>query len=48
MRGGDRNSGLCFSYVNCEARVAEDHPLRAIPESVNAALFAMSPEFEAL
>ena len=48
MRGGDRNTAALFSYVSCEARVAKDHPLRAIREIVNAALAALSPEFEKL
>ena len=48
MRGGDRNTGALFSYVSCEARVAKDHPLRAIREIVDAALAALSPEFEKL
>ena len=48
MRGGDRNTGALFSYVSCEARVAKAHPLRAIREIVNAALAALSPEFEKL
>jgi transposase len=34
--------------VSCEARVAKDHPLRAIREIVNAALALLSPEFEKL
>ena len=48
MRGGDRNTGALFSYVSCEERVANDHPLRAIREIVNAALAALAPEFEKL
>jgi transposase len=48
MRGGDLNTGALFSYVSCEARVEKDHPLRAIREIVNAALAALSPEFEKL
>jgi hypothetical protein len=48
MRGGDRNTGALFSYVSCDARVAKDHPLRAIREMVNAALAALSSEFEKL
>ena len=32
MRGGDLNTGALFSYVSGEARVAKDHPLRAIGE----------------
>jgi hypothetical protein len=30
MRGDDRQSGSLFSYVDLEARVAADHPLRTI------------------
>ena len=48
MRGGDVNTGALFSYVSCEARVAPEHPLRAIREMVNAALLELSPDFEAL
>src|SRR6201998_3867746 len=48
MRGGDRDTGALFSYVSCEERVAKDHPLRAIREITNAALAALSPEFEKL
>jgi hypothetical protein len=44
MRGRDVNTGTRFSYVRWEARVARDHRLRAIPEMVNAAVFALSPE----
>ena len=48
MRGGDLNTGALFSYVSCEARVAANHPLRAIREIVNLALSALSADFEAL
>ncbi len=48
MRGGDLSTGALFSYVGCEARVAWDHPLRAIREIVSAALSALSPDFGAL
>jgi transposase len=48
MRGGDVNTGALFSYLSCEARVAADHPLRAICEIVNRALSALSADFEAL
>jgi hypothetical protein len=48
MRGGDLNTGALFSYVSCEERVAKDHLLRTIREIVNAALAALSPEFEKL
>src|SRR5882724_4871470 len=37
-----------FSYVSRERRVLMDHPLRAIRKIVNAALTALSPEFEKL
>jgi hypothetical protein len=30
MRGGDERSGSLFSYVDLEARVGKDHPLRTI------------------
>ena len=39
---------MLFSYVNCEARVPKDHPLRAIRRIVDEALAALSPEFEGL
>ena len=38
MRGGDDRSGELFSYVDLEARVRRDHPLRAIRAIVNEAL----------
>jgi hypothetical protein len=31
MRGRDERTGELFSYVDLEARVRADHPLRAIP-----------------
>jgi hypothetical protein len=33
MRGEDRQSGGLFSYVDLEARVPADHPLRPIGRS---------------
>ena len=48
MRGGDERSGLLFSYVDLEARVGKEHPLRAIRGVVNDALAALSGEFSAL
>jgi transposase len=48
MRGGDvRTEGL-FSYLSCEARVPQDHPLRPIRAIVNEALQTLSPEFNRL
>src|ERR1700722_555836 len=48
MRGSDQRSGWLFSYVDLEARVRADHPLRPIREMVNAALERLSGEFDAL
>ena len=42
MRGGDERSGSLFSWVDLEARVGEDHPLRIIRGVVNEALAALS------
>jgi transposase len=48
MRGEDRRSGSLFSYVDLEARVAADHPLRPIRTIVDDALSGLSGELEAL
>jgi len=48
MRESDEQSGSLFSYVDLEARVRRDHPLRTIREIANAALAALSGEFAAL
>jgi transposase len=48
IRGRDARGEGLFSYVSCEARVPADHPLRAILPIVDAALAALSGEFEAL
>ena len=48
MRGTDGRSGELFSYVDLEAGVPADHPLRAIREMVNAALAALSADFARL
>ncbi len=48
MRGEDRRTGSLFSYVDLEARVGKDHPLRAIRLLVNEALAALAGEFSAL
>ena len=45
MRGSDDRSGSLFSYVDLEARVRPDHPLRTIREIANAALADLSKEF---
>ena len=48
MRGSDPQSGSLFSYVDLEARVRPDHPLRPIRMIVNAALERLSAELAAL
>ena len=48
MRGGDDRTGSLFSYVDLEARVRADHPLRAIRTIVNEALLALEREFARL
>ena len=48
MRGGDERSGELFSYVDLEARVRAEHPLRAIRSIVNEALAALERDFAAL
>src|ERR1700746_1126094 len=48
VRGGDNRSGELFSYVDLEARVRRDHPLRLIRIIVNEALSVLEREFAAL
>jgi transposase len=48
MRGGDERSGAPFSYVDLEAPVGKDHPLRTIRAVVNETLALLSSEFSAL
>lgn len=48
MRGSDERTGSLFSYVDLEARVRGDHPLRTIRAIVNAALSDLSGNFTAL
>ena len=48
MRGSDDRSGELFSYVDLEARVRADHPLRVIRMIVNEALSTMEREFAPL
>ena len=47
MRGEDRTSGGLFSYVDVEARIGANHPLRAM-RLTNAALAELDPRFSAL
>jgi transposase len=48
MRGPDRRTEGLFSYVSCESRVPAEHPLRSILPIADAALAALSGEFEQL
>jgi transposase len=48
MRGSDERSGSLFSYVDLEARVRPDHPLRTIREIANGALADLTGEFAVL
>lgn len=48
MRGPDRRTEGLFSYVSCESRVPESHPLRAILAVADTALAALSGEFQQL
>jgi transposase len=48
MRGADERTAALFSYVNCEARVPADHPLRPIRIVVDEALEVLSAEFDKL
>ena len=48
MRGPDRRTEGLFSYVSCESRVPVGHPLRLILPIADAALAALSAEFQQL
>jgi transposase len=48
VRGGDNRSGELFSYVDLEARVRRNHPLRSIRVIVNEALATLERDFAAL
>jgi transposase len=48
MRGSDERTESLFSYVSCEARVPQDHPLRPIRAIVDEALEVLSGEFARL
>jgi transposase len=48
LRGTDGRTGLLFSYVDLEARVRKDHPLRTIRQLVNETLINMERELAAL
>jgi len=46
MRGHEEKQGFMFSYVSPEARVPQDHPLRAMKASADAALRSLSRTFD--
>ena len=48
MRGTDERTGALFSYVDLDARVRKDHPLRTIRAVVDEALGAMEREIASL
>ena len=48
MRGEDGTSGALFSYVEVEARIPGQHPLRAMRRLTNAALAELDARFSAL
>jgi len=48
LRGTDDKTGALFSYVDLEARVRMDHPLRTIRVLVNNALDRLQGDFAAL
>jgi transposase len=48
VRGADHRTGELFSYVDLEARVRRDHPLRAIRAIVSEALAALESGFSEL
>jgi len=48
MRGEDLTSGALFSYVDVEARIAANHPLRAMRRLTNVALTELDARFSAL
>ena len=48
MRGSDEQTESLFSYVSCETRVPQDHPLRAIRVIVDDVLEGLSGEFTQL
>ena len=48
MRGTDQRSGSLFSYIDIEARVPKEHPLRRVRELTNVALAKLDDKFEEL
>jgi transposase len=48
MRGTDQQQNHVFSYLSPEARVRQDHPLRAIRAMVDVVLAQLSPRFDSM
>lgn len=48
MRGTDHDQSTMFSYVSPEARIPDDHPLRATREMANRALVRLDRKFRSL
>jgi transposase len=48
MRGSDERTGSLFSFVDLEARVRKDHPLRTVRAIANGALTDLSKDFSEL
>ena len=48
MRGTDHDQSTMFSYVSPEARIPDDHPLRATREMANRALARLDRKFRKL
>lgn len=48
MRGSDHRSGSLFSYVDLEARVRSDHPLRTVRALVDEAFSSLDADFSEL
>src|ERR1700684_3318487 len=48
MRGDDQQQNHIFSYLSPEARVRQDHPLRAIRAMVDVVLAQLSPRFDSM
>ncbi len=48
MRGSDAVTGSMFAFVDIEARIREDHPIREIRRIVNDTLASLDADFEAM
>jgi transposase len=48
MRGSDAVTGSMFAFVDIEARIREDHPIRAIRRIVYDTLASLDADFEAM